>query len=300
MHDRHAGTTPQDRFLTELREPKTATDNPVNRADIQGIPMSISSTVIAWPAYLLLEGVLRYWGFIRSTGVSQRKGKFCFFYLLIEVIVRYWRFIRSTEVSQYKEKFYYFLFIVISPGWAITDGFKSKLVDTDTKSGKEARKDFILSNNTDNIKISALLLLLSIVIQELGWIVPSIFVGFLFWRFMSRSFEISRAFVDDILNSENKSGLDRKMRIELALRSYAEIFIYSAAFYSVLSPSLASLKTATLGALYVGTLTNVAYVSDCIECKHIIFVQIFATLSLVILSIAGYLSNIKDENGKSQ
>ena len=46
-------------------------------------------------------------------------------------------------------------------------------------------------------------------------------------------------------------------------------------------------------ALNVGTLTNVGYAfigSDASFVTNIVFVQVFATLSLVILSLAAYLS----------
>lgn len=229
--------------------------------------MTLSSIIIAWPAYLFLEVVVRYLGFTRSTEPTQRCGK-------------------PAQFS---------LFSALSPGWGVADLFKSKIGGADGNSIKEARGKFIVANNIDNIVVSALILSLPIAIHLQGLKVPEIIIGFIFWRFLSRSLEISRAFVDDVLNKENKSGIDQSTRIKLALISYVEIYLYSAALYSVISPSLASLEAATLGSLYVGTLTNIVFVTDNIEIKHLVFVQIFATLSLIVLSIAGYLSNAKNE-----
>jgi hypothetical protein len=225
--------------------------------------MSITSIIIAWPIYLLLEAAIRYIGFVRTTDPFQRTDN------------------KPIHLS---------LFSVASPGWGITEFLKSRICDA------EGRKKFIIANNTDNIIVSAIFLSLPVAIHLQGLNVPEIGIGLLFWRYFSRSLEISRAFVEDILESNKKSGLDQDERIKLALKSYAEIYIYAAALYSVLSPCLASLETATLGALYVGTLTNISFVTDQIEFKHIVFVQVFATLSLVVLSIAGYLSNSENSN----
>jgi hypothetical protein len=81
--------------------------------------------------------------------------------------------------------------------------------------------------------------------------------------------------------------------MKLAIRSYLEIFLFSAALYAVLSPSLQGISQSILASLYVGTLTNVPFVADKLCVPHIVFLQIFATLSLVLLSIAGYLGKVK-------
>ncbi|MDZ4183670.1 MAG: hypothetical protein U1D97_01670 [Desulfuromonadales bacterium] len=227
--------------------------------------MSFSSIIISWPAYLLLEIIVRYLGFIRSTETDQRQGK-------------------PASVS---------LFCVLSPGWSMAYFFKEMIRDVDGYNVKEARGKFIVFNNSGNLLVSAILFSVPIAIHLQCQKVPEVVIGFLFWRFLSRSLEISRAFVDDILDTKNESGIDQGVRIKLALKSYAEIYIYSAALYSVLSPCLSSFEEATLGSLYVGTLTNITYVTENIEIKHLVFVQVFTTLSLIVLSIAGYLSNAK-------
>lgn len=187
------------------------------------------------------------------------------------------------------------MFCILSPGWGVAAFFKSRIGDANGNNIKEARSRLIIANNSDNIIVSAIILALPIAIHLQELRVPEIIIGFIFWRFLSRSLKISYAFAVDILSKEYKSDIKQGQRILLALKSYMEIYLYSAALYSVLSPSLSSLESATLGALYVGTLTNISYVTDCIEIKHLVFVQVFATLSLIILSLAGYLSNAKKQ-----
>ncbi len=233
--------------------------------------MSLTAIIVAWPIYFFLEVVVRYFGFIRSTDSAHRKGK-------------------SGKFS---------LFCLLSPGWVVADYFKTRICDEGGNLIKESRGKFITANNFDNFVISALFLTVPIAIHLHALFVPDIVVGVIFWRFLSRSLEISRAFVDDILNTENKSGLSQARRIKLALVSYAEIYLYSAALYSVLSPTLATLESATLGALFVGTFTNISYVTNCIHEKHLVFIQVFATLSLIVLSIAGYLNNAKKESDQT-
>lgn len=252
--------------------------------------MSFSSIFFAWLLYILLEVLVRYNGFIRSTASH-------------EVTCHCSDFIHDTASFQLQDRFWnlifnpyciikFILLYICSPGWAITNFLKSRICNADGSSVKTARKEFIISNNTDNIIVSTLLFFGTFALHLLKF-VPDIFIGFLFWRFMSRSIEITYAFGNDILNERNESGIEKNQRIQLALKSYLEIYIYSAAFYFVLSPHLASLESAMLGALYVGTLTNISFVTNCIEMKYLVFLQVFATLSLIILSIAGYLGNAK-------
>jgi hypothetical protein len=112
-------------------------------------------------------------------------------------------------------------------------------------------------------------------------------------RLVSRSFEIAYAFCRDVLQqSENTTGLDKFERIKLALVSYVELFVYSAGAYLVL-PSTKGPVEAIAISLNVGTLTNVGFAFPDrigLVCNGMVFIQVFATLSLVVLSLASYLS----------
>jgi hypothetical protein len=115
-------------------------------------------------------------------------------------------------------------------------------------------------------------------------------------RFISRSFEIAYAFCCDVLQqSENTTGLDKFERVKLALISYFEIFVYSAGAYLVLPTTKGPVEALAIS-LNVGTLTNVGFAfPDRIDlmCNGMVFIQVFATLSLVVLSLASYLSRNK-------
>ena len=113
------------------------------------------------------------------------------------------------------------------------------------------------------------------------------------FRFISRSFEITYAFGCDVLQkSASTTGLNKLERIKLALVSYSEIFFYSAAAYLVL-PSINSPLEAITLSLNVGTLTNVGFAfpdRNALLCYNMAFIQVVTTLSLVVLSLASYLS----------
>jgi hypothetical protein len=115
-------------------------------------------------------------------------------------------------------------------------------------------------------------------------------------RFISRSFEIAYAFGKDVLQtSESATGLSKIERVRLALLSYAEIFVYSTAAYLAL-PTVDGPLDALVVSLSVGTLTNVGFAfgtKNVLPYNILVFVQVFTTLSLVVLSLASYLSREK-------
>jgi len=112
-------------------------------------------------------------------------------------------------------------------------------------------------------------------------------------RLISRSFEVAYAFGRDVLqHAENTTGLDKFERIKLALVSYVELFVYSAGAYLVLPTTKGPVEAVAIS-LNVGTLTNVGFAfpdRNYLVCNGIVFIQVFATLSLVVLSLASYLS----------
>lgn len=115
-------------------------------------------------------------------------------------------------------------------------------------------------------------------------------------RFISRSFELAYAFGCDVLQqSKNTTGLDKFERIKLALVSYVELFVYSAGAYLVLPTTKGPVEAIAIS-LNVGTLTNVGFAFPDrigLVCNGMVFIQVFATLSLVVLSLASYLSRGK-------
>lgn len=182
------------------------------------------------------------------------------------------------------------LSMIFSPGYWLAKNCKEM-------GTRRLRARLITNYNLWNLFLSVLAFVAVITVQKQGFVLLDITVAILAWRLISRSFEITIAFGSDITTSESLSRLTNKTRMKLAIRSYVEIFFFSAAFYSAASPCLEGLSESMLASLYVGTMTNVDRVAESLTNSniypHFVFLQVFATLSLVLLSIAGYLGNIK-------
>jgi hypothetical protein len=158
-------------------------------------------------------------------------------------------------------------------------------------------KAYVVSNNRANIWFS---LALAVVCVTSKTIAPTSAIFLMaataaVIRFASRSYEITYAFVRDVFQTTTAStGLSKEERVRLALTSYLEIYLYSAAAYTVL-PTPAPYDALTL-ALNVGTLTNVGYAYSAVPnsfAVNMVFVQVISTLSLVVLSLAAYLGRDK-------
>jgi hypothetical protein len=181
--------------------------------------------------------------------------------------------------------------MIFSPGYWLAKNCKEK---SPHRLGRIALRARLISNyNLWNLFFSFLAFVLVVAAQEQGFVLLKITVALLAWRLISRSFEIAIAFGKDIATSESRSGLSNAARMKLAIRSYVEIFFFSAAFYTADSTCFVGLTDSILASLYVGTMTNVHDVAESLTYPHFVFLQVFATLSLVVLSIAGYLGNIK-------
>lgn len=185
------------------------------------------------------------------------------------------------------------LLMFFSPGYWLAKNCKS---NSPRKIGRFALRARLISNyNLWNFLLSLLIFVIVIAIQREGYSLLNVAIAVITWRFISRSIEITIAFGQDITTSVSKSKLSNPARMKLAINSYFEIFLFSSAYYSISSCNLEGLSQSSLGSLYVGTLTNVAFVADNLEIPHMVFFQIFSTLSLVLLSIAGYIGKVKSK-----
>lgn len=185
------------------------------------------------------------------------------------------------------------LITLISPGYWVASLCK-KACDAHQDS-KQKRSGLIKGQNAGNILISLILLLLVIFIRHEGYLPHYLLSVVVLWRYVSRCFEIAIAFAKDITTSESKSSLGNHERMKLAIISYLEIYIFSAAFYACYGKKEWLIDTQSItDSLYVGTLTNVAEVARNLSVpEYFVFIQIMAIFSLVLLSIAGYLGSVK-------
>jgi len=187
--------------------------------------------------------------------------------------------------------------LIVSPDYWWAFRFKSRIRGRIKNAKvKETLKSYVEKNNKFNLFFSIILTIFCLVIycSTSNSLLSKTLVAIAVIRFFSRSYEIAYAFGCDVFQkNESSTDLKKHERIRLALFSYFEIFFYSAAAYIVL-PTIHSASEAVTLALNVGTLTNVGYAfigSDASFVTNIVFVQVFATLSLVILSLAAYLSS---------
>lgn len=221
--------------------------------------------LLSWLAYVVLEMLLHWVVAVYIVGLNSRPRFFCYVNPLG----------------------------LISSGYVAADVFKQGME-------KVCRARYIACCNRINFLVSSLFFLFTLATaMSSSWF--SFWAGLCFWRFLSRSLEIAIAFTRDVIRVSpqraNRSALHKYARLKLALISYAEIFIYSAALYSVTplvdSPSSGmGVLQGIIVSLSVGSLTNVGgAVNEAIGWWQLLpFVQVFATLSLVVLSLAMYAS----------
>ena len=185
-----------------------------------------------------------------------------------------------------------FLFTLLSIGYAFAYCYKNE-------STGEQRKQYIKKCNRWNWVISLILMICSFsVVSTQSLLLIPFFQGISGYRFISRSLEIIWAFGFDVVHKPPyRSNLDKFQRLQLALMSYSEIYLYSASFYVTIinnSNDNLILLHSLLMSLSVGSLTNVAYsqnnalLSDWLQLFP--FIQVIASASLVVLGLAIYLS----------
>lgn len=210
---------------------------------------------------------------------------------------------------------YYFnwqsIYILLSPGLLASENCKELIKENFRRKPVRKKKlaEFIKTSNCWNIILSFILLCITIALQA-NYLLEELFKAFVMWRYISRSFEIAIAFSRDILTSKSRSSLDNHARMKLAITSYFEIFIYSAAFYSAFSCDMQTIFEPILTSLFVGTLTNVSGgIGSLVQCcifsydsvfwmsllKSSVYIQVFATLSLIFFGFAGYLGRVKSD-----
>lgn len=183
--------------------------------------------------------------------------------------------------------------MLISPGYWLARNCKR--VNPPQLKRIALRARLIVNYNLWNLFLSAVVFVAVVTTQHQGYVLFDITRALVVWRAVSRTFEITIAFGNDITTSYSASKLSNGARMKLALRSYFEIFLFSAAFYAIATPCLEDFSQSILASLYVGTFTNVSYVAEKLSIPHMVFLQVFATLSLVVLSIAGYIGKVKRE-----
>lgn len=185
--------------------------------------------------------------------------------------------------------------LIVSPDYWWARRFKYQIqVTAPFRLRAGLLKCYVVSNNRINLAISLMLAIGCLTVKTF-WpdsLFFQVVTTVALVRFFSRSYEITFAFGSDVLQTANSStGLRKEERVRLAMLSYLEIYFYAAAAYTAL-PAVSNAGQALTLALNVGTLTNVGFVYSLSPASfwlNIVFVQVLATLSLVVLSLAAYL-----------
>ncbi|MDY1047593.1 hypothetical protein SOM55_12380 [Pseudomonas coleopterorum] len=194
------------------------------------------------------------------------------------------------------------LFLIISPDlwWAFR--FKNRICSIDTNTTTDNLKNFVIINNHFNLWLSIVFcaLTLSFVSAYPLSYLSTLLLCLAMTRFLSRSIEITYAFVKDAFqqsSAKSATALKSGERIKLAAKSYVEIYFYSAPAYLILTRCCDPWAAASLS-LNVGTLTNVGLAfSESYKTPeaNLVFFQVFTTLSLVVFSLAMYLARNEDK-----
>ncbi len=244
------------------------------------------------------------------------------FYIIFEYVFRQSvlksistkRDISLPFITSFKWQPKWTVYLILSPGLWVSENCKEFIKNEFPHNiiYKRELANFIKASNFWNFIFSLSLLVVTLFREDiLPEINNSIFLAIVMWRYISRSFEIAIAFVRDVLSSDSKSSLDNHARMKLAITSYFEIFIYSAAFYSAFSCKGETIFEPILTSLFVGTLTNISGALELLIncCEYDLFyksllllsvyLQVFATLSLIFFGFAGYLGRVKSNIKKS-
>ncbi|MEZ8579443.1 hypothetical protein AB4622_26745 [Vibrio splendidus] len=215
---------------------------------------------------------------------------------LVEIMLSYWMFVYVTKLFSYKYLNRHrdirsveskgILSILLSSDYWFSRYFKLQIIqNVFDKKGR-----LVELFNQVNLALSFCIFFALIFVWQ-SWHVPNILISLVVIRCVSRSFEISYAFLMDVIyQKSNTSNLDKFHRIRLALSSYIEIYVLYASVYFVFDPSSYGLE-ALVKSLGVGTFTNV---SAAFQCSSDIFTllvygQVFTTLILVLMSLAVYV-----------
>lgn len=173
-----------------------------------------------------------------------------------------------------------------------------------------------IDNYRNSIKKFSIILAILLFIEEFIYPIypskPILFfgTGFIGYRCISRSLEIIVSFYNDVCSSCKTSLLTSKDRVDLAIKSYIEVIVNYAIFYYLLGIVKVHFENSELlemlyiskdnleiipslfKSIGISTFSDVgSYGLDIFSSFHL-----FTSFVLVVFAIAGYISNIADEN----
>lgn len=184
------------------------------------------------------------------------------------------------------------LFLVVSPSYWFADTFKQSLCS-------DRKRRFLQECNWFNIAASLVILILLDVLDCLGLLGGALLVtakSLLVYRVISRVIEITVGFYKDVVvEAEPRcTGLCPGQRISLAIHSYFDIIaLYAAVYFAVFPRLLPCRLRSPVGAfLYSCSVSSFNFSlprRDPVS-SFLVLTQMFASLNLVVLSVASYIT----------
>lgn len=197
----------------------------------------------------------------------------------------------TVRSNEYKNSKKFILLDLISPDLFFTSLNK--------KIYKHQTKRIIKDYNFINVMIQMFLILISFLlmlfVKEKGYL--SLILTIIYIRFISRSIEIVYSFVKDVIDNEQKSGLELQDRIKLCFLSVFEVFIaiinINVLLDCVISNSNCNIVKYVINALR-GIINNIDLNS------HFIYTFSQVTYEITLFSLLGtvlgsYISNKKNK-----
>ena len=168
------------------------------------------------------------------------------------------------------------------------------------------RKNYIQCANHINLIITFIFVAISFVLKNVlmdcGWLCE-ILIGFIAYRFASRTVEINVSFLLDVFDKNNNSGTNKWQRIKLAFLSLIEEAVLFAGIYLFFYDG--EICKSILSGLHSFILSPVSDKCCCCQesCGLFSFVtiyQVICSIILITISFATYISgDKKKENVKS-
>ena len=188
------------------------------------------------------------------------------------------------------------IFKILLPNWLVSDFFKKCIEISfqdigDEQGSRNKRREFIKTMNYLNLLISVICIVLFALLRFIEnyrcgfWL--SLVLFLLCLRAISRSYEIIKAFLNDVLQPSNNkfSSLKYYERLGLALTSLFEVGInYSFIYYICLGNLGLALEKSVGNTLLV----NVN------EINIVTVLQVLTSMTLIYLALANYIGS-KDE-----
>ncbi|PSW54137.1 hypothetical protein CTM83_04630 [Photobacterium leiognathi subsp. mandapamensis] len=199
----------------------------------------------------------------------------------------------NQRVSIGKQYSFFSLFTV---DYLLSSIFKERVDFYDVKDKNKYKSCLIVAFNYVNVAFSFVFLFFAYLSVSMNWFTETV-AWLCTIRFISRCIEITVAFTRDVMTKPAKGKLTKYDRMQLALKSYIEVFVLGASIYILTIPSDSiSFITAMNMSFGVGTFTNTSAAISSMGSQPLIllvYMQIFTTLTLVVMAFAIYIGRRK-------